>query len=159
MAKVLSRKVTIYINGKEVESTLKSLSAEVRRLQREQATLHIGSEEYIKTSMKLAEVKKVVKAQEQAIKDLCATTEEARKKAADFGNILMGLKTLWGKGQDILGWAKGYVEEEAKMDDAYADVMNTAEADSQAVLGSMMQALRNALVDHLIAWAQEAGTD
>lgn len=36
---------------------------------------------------------------------------------------------------------------------------NTAEADSQAVLGSMMQALRNALVDHLIAWAQEAGTE
>lgn len=31
MAKVLSRKVTIYINGKEVESTLRSLRDELTK--------------------------------------------------------------------------------------------------------------------------------
>lgn len=125
MAKALSRKVTIYINGKEVENTLKSLRAEVKRLEREQAQLPIGSEEYIKTSMKLAEVKGIIKNQELAIKDLSATTEEARKKAADYGNILMGLKTLWGKGQDLFNWLKGFSDEAARMDDVYADVRKT----------------------------------
>ena len=32
MAKVLSRKVTIYINGKEVESTLRNLRDELTKL-------------------------------------------------------------------------------------------------------------------------------
>ena len=125
MAKTLSRKVTIYINGKEVENTLKSLRTEVKRLEREQAQLPIGSEEYIRTSMKLSEVKGIIKSQELAIKDLSATTEEARKKAADYGNILMGLKTLWGKSSDVYNWAKDLADEAAALDDVYADVMKT----------------------------------
>lgn len=36
MAKVLSRKVTIYINGMEVENTIKSLEAEAAKLRAQQ---------------------------------------------------------------------------------------------------------------------------
>ena len=38
-SKVLSRKVTIYVNGKEVESNLKFLRVETRKLVNEQAQL------------------------------------------------------------------------------------------------------------------------
>lgn len=60
MAKVLSRKVTIYINGKEVENTVKSLEAEAAKLRAQQRNLVIGSEEYIETSRKLKEIKGVL---------------------------------------------------------------------------------------------------
>lgn len=36
MAKALSRKVTIYINGREVENTLSSLRAEMKKLELQQ---------------------------------------------------------------------------------------------------------------------------
>ncbi len=51
MAKALSRKVTIYINGREVENTISSLRAEMKKLESQQAKLPIGSEEYIQASL------------------------------------------------------------------------------------------------------------
>lgn len=57
MAKVLSRKVTIYVDGKEVESTLKSLQAELNKFRNKQRTATIGSEEYVKASLKIKEIK------------------------------------------------------------------------------------------------------
>ncbi len=125
MAKVLSRKVTIYVDGKEVESTLKSLQAELNKLRNKQRTATIGSEEYVKTSLKIKEIESVLKEQSRAIQEAGQDWKEARTAAAEYANIVVGLKTLWQKGSDILGWAKGYVEEAAKMDDAYADVMKT----------------------------------
>lgn len=125
MAKALSRKVTIYINGKEVESTLKSLRAEMKKLKNQQATLTIGSEEYIETSLKIKEIDSVIKTQERAIQDAGQEWVDARKAAADYADVIVGLKTLWQKGADVYGWAKGFVDEAAKMDDVYADVMKT----------------------------------
>ena len=63
MAKALSRKVTIYINGREVENTLSSLRAEMKKLELQQGcellkkrtlTLMINNLEYnIKVSSAL----------------------------------------------------------------------------------------------------------
>ena len=57
MAKVLSRKVTIYVDGKEVVSALKSLQAELNKFRNKQRTATIGSEEYVKASLKIKEIK------------------------------------------------------------------------------------------------------
>lgn len=57
MAKVLSRKVSIYINGKEVVSTISSLQSAMTKLQHEQKRMTIGSEEYVKASLKIKEIK------------------------------------------------------------------------------------------------------
>lgn len=45
MAKDISRKVTIYINYKEVDNTLKSIRAELARLRNAYTKASIGSEE------------------------------------------------------------------------------------------------------------------
>lgn len=125
MAKALSRKVTIYINGKEVESTIKSLTAEMNKLKTQQKGMIIGSEEYIKTSLKIKEIESVLKAQKTAIQSLGEDWKNTRKAVADYSTILYGLKVATGKIAGAYNWAKGYVEEAAKMDDAYADVMKT----------------------------------
>lgn len=125
MAKVLSRKVTIYINGKEVENTIKSLEAEAAKLRAQQRNLVIGSEEYIETSRKLKEIKDVLAQQKNAVEGVADAYEEARKKASEWSNIVVGMKTLWQKGGDLFNWLKGFSDEAARMDDVYADVMKT----------------------------------
>ena len=125
MAKVLSRKVTIYINGKEVENTIKSLEAEAAKLRAQQRNLVIGSEEYIETSRKLKEIKDVLAQQKNAVEGVADAYGEARKKAAEWSNIVVGMKTLWQKGSDLFNWLKGFSDEAARMDDVYADVMKT----------------------------------
>ena len=49
MAKMLNRKVTVYVSAKEVENTLKSLRAELRRLENQQKNCTMGSDEYLWT--------------------------------------------------------------------------------------------------------------
>ena len=123
--KALTRKVSIYINGKEVENTLKSLEAEMNKLKALQRGMTIGSEEYVKTSLKIKEIKSVLEEQKRAIRDVGTDWEKTREAAADYADILVGLKAATGKIAGAYNWAKGFVEEAAKMDDAYADVMKT----------------------------------
>jgi len=47
MAKSSTRRVTIFINGKEVEASVKQIRAEMNRLTNEQNRMTIGSDEYI----------------------------------------------------------------------------------------------------------------
>ncbi len=51
MAKTLSRTVSIYVDGKQVESTLASLRSQVQHLTNLQKKMALGSEEYIQTSV------------------------------------------------------------------------------------------------------------
>ena len=44
MAKNINRKVTIYINGKEIENTIENVRKKIRELRNEQAKAVIGSE-------------------------------------------------------------------------------------------------------------------
>ena len=89
--KALYRKVHIYINGKEIESTIGSLKTALGDLKREQKTMTIGSDEYIKTSLKMKEIESVIKDQERAVKDLGDSWKNVRMKMADISNMIMGL--------------------------------------------------------------------
>ena len=60
MAKNINRKVTIYINGKEVENNIESIRKEVRKLRAEQAKCTIGSEEYIEKTKAIKQLDKVI---------------------------------------------------------------------------------------------------
>lgn len=125
MANTLSRKVTIYINGKEVESTISSLKSAMTKLQNEQRHLTIGSEEYVKAGMKIKEIKSVLDAQEKAMKKVEGEWDRLIEQSARYSNILVGAKTLWGKGQDIIQWMSGLVDEASRLDDAYGQVQKT----------------------------------
>ena len=87
MAKALSRKVTIYIDGKEVESTLKSLKGELSKLKREQASATIGSEDYIEKSLKIREITSVIEDQEKAVRSLGDEWKNMRSKFAEVSKI------------------------------------------------------------------------
>lgn len=125
MAKALSRKVTIYINGREVENTLSSLRAEMKKLESQQAKLPIGSEEYIQTSLKIREIKSVIREQEVAVRGLGNEWKSTTTKLAEFANVVTGLNSAFQMVDIGIGKLKDLAKTAAELDDVYADVMKT----------------------------------
>ena len=125
MAKALSRKVTIYINGREVGNTLSSLRAEMKKLESQQAKLPIGSEEYIQASLKIREIKSVIKEQEVAVRGLGNEWKGTTTKVAEFANVVTGLNSAFQMIDLGVGKLKDLAKDAASLDDVYADVMKT----------------------------------
>ena len=125
MAKALSRKVTIYINGREVENTLSSLRAEMKKLESQQAKLPIGSEEYIQASLKIREIKSVIREQEVAVRGLGNEWKSTTTKVAEFANVVTGLNSAFQMVDIGIGKLKDLAKTAAELDDVYADVMKT----------------------------------
>jgi TP901 family phage tail tape measure protein len=125
MAKALSRKVTIYINGREVENTLSSLRAEMKKLESQQAKLPIGSEEYIQASLKIREIKSVIREQEVAVRGLGNEWKSTTTKVAEFANVVTGLNSAFQMIDLGIGKLKDLAKSAAELDDVYADVMKT----------------------------------
>lgn len=123
--KALYRKVHIYINGKEIESTIGSLKTALGDLKREQKTMTIGSEEYIKTSLKMKEIESVIKDQERAVKDLGDSWNKNRTKMADISNMIMGFQSVFEMFDSGIGKVKDLAADAAALDDVYADVQKT----------------------------------
>lgn len=126
MAKgTLSKTVSIYVNGQQVDSTLKSLQSELRKLQNEQRLATIGSEDYVEKSLKIREIKQVLDEQAEAVKGLEKRHRSLVDTLTDVGNVLTGVKyTLNIFGAD-LGNLAGAIDQAAKMSDAYAAVQKT----------------------------------
>lgn len=125
MAKTLSRKVTIYIDGKPAEASLKDIRSQIQILEREQAKLPIGTQEYIEKSMELRRLKGVILDQKVAINGLETSWRSASEKLASYSNVLMGLQSIFQMADAGIGKLKDLVADAAELDDAYADVMKT----------------------------------
>ena len=123
--KALYRKVHIYINGREVESTISSLYKELRTLEDAKKKLTIGSHEYIQTSLKIKEIKSVIESQKRAVLDLGESWNKIRTKMADISNMIMGFQSVFEMFNSGLGKLKDLAADAAALDDVYADVQKT----------------------------------
>lgn len=125
MAKSINRKVTIYVNGREVENTLKGLRAELKRLENQQKNATIGSEEYIATTQKINQLKQYLKDHELKLKDLDKGWKDTAESLAKYSNILMGLQSASQMVDLGVGKLKDLAVQAAEMDDIYSDVQKT----------------------------------
>lgn len=125
MAKALSRKVTIYINGKEVEATISSLTAKIKQLENEQKKLPIGTQEYINKSMELKELRAILHEQKVAVNDLGDHWLTMGEKVANASNVIMGVQSIFQMIDLGVGKLKDLAKDAAALDDVYADVMKT----------------------------------
>ena len=125
MAKNLSRKVTIYIDGKPAEASLQQLQDRLRKLTNEQQKLPIGTQEYINKSKEIGKIRQILHDQKVAVNDLGNNWLFASEKLANFSNVLMGIQTLFQMADAGIGKLKDLVADAAELDDAYADVMKT----------------------------------
>lgn len=125
MAKALSRKVTIYINGKEVEGTINSITARIKQLENEQKKLPLGTQEYIDKSMELKKLRAILHEQKVAVNDLGREWKDTTQKIAEASNVIMGLQSVFQMGDVAIGKLKDLAKDAAALDDVYADVMKT----------------------------------
>lgn len=125
MAKILSRKVTIYIDGKSAEASIQQLESRVRQLSNEQKKLPIGTQEYIEKSREIRRLNAIINDQKAAVNDLGKNWKSASEKLANYSNILMGIQSIFQMADAGIGKLKDLVADAASLDDAYADVMKT----------------------------------
>ena len=134
MAKTLSRKVVIYIDGKPAEASLQQLNAQIAKLSNEQKKLPIGTQEYIDKTKELSRLRQILHDQKVAVNDLGDNWQTACEKLANVSNILMGLQTAFQMADAGIGKLKDLVADAAELDDAYADVMKTTGLSRDQVL-------------------------
>lgn len=125
MAKDLSRQVTIYVNGKEINNTIASIRAEMKKLEREQKHLVIGSDEYLKKAEDYRYLSGLLKEQKVHVEKMGQSWKSACEHVANMSNILMGVQTAFQMIDQSIGTLKDLAADYAEMDDVYADVMKT----------------------------------
>lgn len=110
-------RVTIYINGKEVEASVKQIRAEMNRLVNEQNRMVIGSDEYISHAKKIKELRQYLKEHAQNIGSAASAWTEMYNKVLQFGTGIGGIAVQAGlaTGQ-ILGFASAFDQDMQKVE-------------------------------------------
>ena len=166
MAKNINRKVTIYINGKEVENNIESIRKEVRKLRAEQAKCTIGSEEYIEMTKAIKQLDKVIAKHNEELGRTESRLDCLVRKIGDIGNVLTGFQSfidLFNGGIDSF---KNLAADAAELDDTYADVMKTTglakdsvEKLNEAVISVLKGFQDKSSYDELVLHFKDPGLD
>lgn len=125
MAKSSTRRVTIYINGKEVEASVKQIRAEMNKLVNEQNRMVIGSDEYIAHAKKIKELRQYLKEHAQNIGSAASAWSEMYNKVLQFGTGIGGLTQILSSLDNVTSTLKQVATDLAAMDDVYSDVIKT----------------------------------
>ena len=125
MAKSSTRRVTIYINGKEVEASVKQIRSEMNKLVNEQNRMVIGSDEYISHAKKIKELRQYLKEHAQNIGSAASAWSEMYNKVLQFGTGIGGLTQILSSLDNVTSTLKQVATDLATMDDVYSDVIKT----------------------------------
>lgn len=125
MAKSSTRRVNIYINGKEVETSIKEVRKEMNRLINEQNRMTIGSDEYVAHAKKIRELREIIKEHSRQIGTLKSGWEELYDKVMQFGTGVGGFVQIFQAIDGVTDTLKQVATDLASMDDIYSDVMKT----------------------------------
>ena len=125
MAKSSTRRINIYINGKEVEASVKSIRSEMTKLVNEQNHMVIGSDKYIAHAKKIQELRGYLQEHTQNITTAASAWEKMQKKMMLFGAGMGGFTQLFSAFNTIVSTLKQTAVDLAAMDDIYSDVRKT----------------------------------
>ena len=125
MAKSSTRRINIYINGKEVEGTVKSIRAEMNRLINEQNRMVIGSDQYIAHAKRIRELRGYLQEHSQNIDSVSGSWDKLQKKAMSLGAGIGGFTQAFSAFDSVIGTLKQTATDLAALDDIYADVIKT----------------------------------
>ncbi len=125
MAKSSTRRINIYINGKEVEATVKGIRAEMNRLINEQNRMVMGSDQYIAHAKRIRELRGHLDEHARNIGSAASAWGKLYDKAMMFGAGLGGFTQLFSTFNSAISTLKQMATDLAALDDIYADVMKT----------------------------------
>jgi len=125
MAKSSTRRINIYINGKEVEATVKGIRSEMNKLINEQNRMTIGSDEYIAHAKKIQQLRGYLQEHSHNIDSVAGTWEKLQRKMMVFGAGMGGFTQMFSAFNNIVSTLKQTATDLAAMDDIYSDVIKT----------------------------------
>ena len=82
--KNLNASLKIWIDGKEIPNTVNAITKEMKKLQREQKDMTLGSEEYVKQSRKIAELNTILSEHKKRLGDVSVETNKMSKAFKDI---------------------------------------------------------------------------
>lgn len=137
MAKTATRQVSIFINGKEVEGSIKNIAAAFRQAQNELATMVVGSDKYIAKLEEVQELKGRLDAHNQAIRGTKQGYDLLSAGAGKFIGIAAGafaVDSLLAFGEQLFNTASSMDALQKKAKVVFGDTLPliTTEAEENA---------------------------
>lgn len=84
---VTRRGIYLYINGQEINNDIKSVSAEFKRLQNEQAKMTVGSEKYIQTGKKIQALDGIIQEHRRQWRSTSTEIEKTKTSILSLGKL------------------------------------------------------------------------
>ncbi len=134
MASGATRRVTIYINGKEVEASMKLIKSEYAKANAQLDKLIFGSDEYNQKAKKIKELKSIINDHNALLGKTASTWEKISTKMMNFGAGMGGFSMFFNLLDTGLGKFKNLATEVAEIDDIYSDVQKTTQMSRDSVL-------------------------
>ncbi len=135
MAGSYTRRIQLYINGKEVNNDIRSIKNEMNKLINEQARMELGSKKYIEAGAKIRTLKGIIQEHNEQLRttskgwfNLKAIAENMNRYFILLGSFIAGITGIITSG-------KRAITTFAEFDDKISDVMKTAQMGKEAVLG------------------------
>jgi TP901 family phage tail tape measure protein len=124
MAERYTRRINLYINGKEVRNDVKSIRAEMSKLTNEQARMIIGSDQYVQHAQKIKQLKGIMA---QHVQDISNVKKgwSLQGMADGFNRYFAMVTAAMASFAGVALTIKSSVQAFAEFDDKLADVMKT----------------------------------
>lgn len=124
MAERYTRRINLYINGKEVRNDVKSIRAEMSKLTNEQARMIIGSDQYVQHAQKIKQLKGIMA---QHVQDISNVKKgwSLQGMADGFNRYFAMMTAAMASFAGVALTIKSSVQAYAEFDDKLADVMKT----------------------------------
>ena len=81
--KNLNASLKIWIDGKEIPNTVNAISKEMRKLQREQKDMTIGSQEYVEQTKKIRELNDILAEHKKQLKGVSEETGKLKNSVIE----------------------------------------------------------------------------
>ena len=139
MSKEVNKRVTIWVNGKEIENNVKSIRAEMYKLTNQLGKMTIGSEEYNKTAGELRKLKAIYDEHCKSLKvtgnEIASNTNKLKDNIVAAGGAAAAAQGVVRVYQHFVATIQEYVDAYATLDDAMSAVQKTTGMTREEVEG------------------------
>jgi TP901 family phage tail tape measure protein len=124
-----SRNAVIYINGTEVNNTMRSIEAHARKLRGAMVDLTRGTDEYERKVLELRNTNKIIAQHRQAVSGVSDSWAGVTNKLKGWGSMLMG----YLGGTAIIGGMRSLIQKNVELSDAQTAVQRTTQLNDKQV--------------------------
>lgn len=135
MADKYTRRINLYINGKEIKNELASIKGEMSKMITEQARMTIGSEDYIKKGKEIKVLKGIIQEHNESLKATGSMWDRLGKMGDKFNQYFTMFATFAAGFVGVILSGKKAISAFAELDDKISDVMKTTGLTKAEVYG------------------------